>query len=88
MHKRNLIRKTALALALGAALGATAALAQTPYDEGQKALREQSWMEAARHFAKDACADRSVACDVVTGAMPVWKNQVLVVIERLLQEFE
>lgn len=46
MSKHPLIRATLLA----AALATTAVLAQTPYDEGQKALREQRWMEASRHF--------------------------------------
>ena len=44
-HLRKFILTTALTM-----LAATTVLAQTPYDEGQKALREQSWMEAARHF--------------------------------------
>lgn len=37
-------------LTLLTALAVTAAVAQTPYDEGQKALREQRWMAAAQHF--------------------------------------
>ena len=54
--KRNLT-KTALA----ALLVATAAMAQTPYDEGQKALREQNWMEAAEQFQKAAKDEESQA---------------------------
>lgn len=37
-------------LTLTAALVSAIAFAQTPYDEGQKALREQDWSEAAKHF--------------------------------------
>ena len=40
------LKTTALALVLTA----TTVLAQTPYDEGQKALREQNWNSAAEHF--------------------------------------
>jgi len=43
-------------IVLAAALFATVALAQTPYDEGQKALREQQWMEAVGQFDKVANA--------------------------------
>ena len=35
---------------LASLLAASMALAQTPYDEGQKALRQQEWLEAAGHF--------------------------------------
>jgi HEAT repeat protein len=46
MPMKTLLKRIALATLLLA----TAALAQTPYDDGQKALREQQWMEAADQF--------------------------------------
>ncbi|MEE4216141.1 MAG: HEAT repeat domain-containing protein [Xanthomonadales bacterium] len=46
-------------LALVSALVATAAMAQTPYDEGQKALRNQDWMEAVDYFEEAIKDDRS-----------------------------
>jgi len=42
-------------------LVAVTALAQTPYDEGQKALREQNWTEAAEHFQEAIKADKKTA---------------------------
>jgi tetratricopeptide (TPR) repeat protein len=36
------------------ALSATVAVAQTPYDQGQKALREQQWMDAVEQFERAA----------------------------------
>ena len=42
----QLLRQTILASTLLAA----SVMAQTPYDEGQKALREQSWTAAAEQF--------------------------------------
>ena len=48
-------------IALATVLLATAALAQTPYDDGQKALREQQWMEAAELFEQAARDDRDQA---------------------------
>ncbi len=48
-------------IALATVLLATAALAQTPYDDGQKALREQQWMEAAEHFEQAIQDDRDQA---------------------------
>jgi HEAT repeat protein len=48
-------------IALATVLLATAALAQTPYDDGQKALREQQWMEAAEHFEQAILDDRDEA---------------------------
>jgi HEAT repeat protein len=44
------MKQTLMTATLAALLATTAALAQTPYDEGQKALREQNWMEAAEQF--------------------------------------
>jgi len=46
MKMKNILKKIALA----ALLATTTVLAQTPYDEGQKALREQQWVEAADQF--------------------------------------
>ena len=37
------------------------AMAQSPYDEGQKALREQNWTEAAEQFQKAINADKKTA---------------------------
>lgn len=48
-------------IVLATILLATAALAQTPYDDGQRALREQSWMEAAEHFEQAIRDDRNEA---------------------------
>lgn len=42
-------------------LTATVALAQTPYDEGQKALREQNWPAAAEHFEQAIEGNESAA---------------------------
>ncbi len=42
-------------------LVAATVLAQTPYDEGQKALREQNWTVAAEQFNKAIKADKSTA---------------------------
>ncbi len=49
--------RTLRKIALASALAATAALAQTPYDEGQKALRDQQWMEAVEQFEQAVDAD-------------------------------
>jgi len=48
-------------IALATVLLATAALAQTPYDDGQKALREQQWKEAANQFELAIREDREQA---------------------------
>ena len=48
MSINTILQKTILATALVA----VTAMAQTPYDEGQKALRERDWSEAASHFAR------------------------------------
>ena len=47
MLTRKTLKPLALACLLAVSAGATA---QSPYDEGQKALREQDWMAAAEHF--------------------------------------
>ncbi len=46
MSLKNTLRK----LVLTSTIVAITVSAQTPYDEGQKALREQRWMAAANHF--------------------------------------
>lgn len=46
---------------LAAILAVTTVLAQTPYDEGQKALREQRWMDAADQFEQAIEADQDQA---------------------------
>ena len=48
MLMNKVLKQTILASVL---LAATV-MAQTPYDEGQKALREQSWTIAAKQFKK------------------------------------
>lgn len=48
-------------LTLTTVLIAATVLAQTPYDEGQRALREQNWMAAAEQFEKAIKADKSTA---------------------------
>lgn len=57
MAYRNYFRT----LALTSVLVAATVLAQTPYDEGQKALREQNWTAAAEQFEKAIKADKSTA---------------------------
>lgn len=55
------IKNVLKSLTLAALLFATAVLAQTPYDEGQKALREQDWMEAAKQFEQAVKTDEEQA---------------------------
>lgn len=57
MAHRNLF-KTAL---LTTVLVSATVLAQTPYDEGQKALRDQDWSAAAEHFKQAIKADKDTA---------------------------
>jgi len=57
MPIKTLLKPTVLATLLLA----TAVLAQTPYDEGQKALREQHWMEAAEQFEQSIKSDEAQA---------------------------
>jgi HEAT repeat protein len=57
MKMKNIMRKIALA----ALLATTTVLAQTPYDEGQKALREQQWVEAADQFEQAIKTDKEQA---------------------------
>jgi tetratricopeptide (TPR) repeat protein len=53
MEMKHLLKKIALATLLAA----TTVMAQTPYDEGQKALRDKNWMEAADQFEQAIEAD-------------------------------
>jgi len=48
-------------LALTIVLFTATAMAQTPYDEGQRALREQNWMVAAEQFGQAIKADKDKA---------------------------
>lgn len=57
MDIKNFLRTVTLTTVLVAAT----VLAQTPYDEGQKALREQNWTVAAEQFGQAIKADRSNA---------------------------
>ena len=65
MPKYNVLKKTALAAILTSVLGTSTLLAQTPYDEGQKALREQQWMEAVEQF-EQAIAENEGQADAAT----------------------
>jgi HEAT repeat protein len=56
-----IIRKYLRTLTLTTVLVAATVLAQTPYDEGQKALREQHWTLAAEQFEKAIKADKKTA---------------------------
>ncbi len=55
------IRKYLKTVTLSTVLLAVTVLAQTPYDEGQKALREQNWTEAAEQFKQAIKADKKTA---------------------------
>ena len=57
MDIKNYLRTVTLTTVLVAAT----VLAQTPYDEGQKALRDQNWTVAAEQFNKAIKADKSTA---------------------------
>lgn len=57
MSSKHILKK----LILATVLVAVTAMAQTPYDEGQKALREQNWTEAAGHFNQAIKADKDNA---------------------------
>ena len=57
MDIKNYLRTVTLTTVLVAAT----VLAQTPYDEGQKALREQNWTVAAEQFKKAVNADKETA---------------------------
>jgi len=55
------INKYLKTLTMTTVLLAATVMAQTPYDEGQKALREQNWTEAAGQFKKAIKADKETA---------------------------
>ena len=55
------IKKYLRTATLTTVLVAATVLAQTPYDEGQKALREQNWTAAAEQFEKAIKADKKTA---------------------------
>ena len=57
MSSNNILKK----LILTTVLVAVTAMAQTPYDEGQKALREQNWTDAAEQFEKAIKSDKDNA---------------------------
>jgi len=57
MSYRNFFK---IALLTSVLVSATV-LAQTPYDEGQKALRDQDWSAAAAHFKQAIKEDKSTA---------------------------
>jgi tetratricopeptide (TPR) repeat protein len=57
MLMNKVLKRTILASVLIAAT----VMAQTPYDEGQKALREQNWTEAADQFKQAIKADKNTA---------------------------
>ena len=57
MSINKILKSFVLATVLLAATG----MAQTPYDEGQKALREQNWIEAADQFKRAIKTDKSTA---------------------------
>lgn len=61
MPNNNLLKKIVLA----SALVATSLMAQTPYDEGQKALRNQDWMEAVDYF-QEAVKDKDSPGDAAS----------------------
>jgi len=55
------ISKFLRATILASAVLAASVMAQTPYDEGQKALRDQNWSVAAEQFQKAINSDRAKA---------------------------
>jgi len=71
MNMKGLIKTLVIVTTVAAA----AALAQTPYDEGQKALRAQHWMEAARQFA-EAARIQGAESDRIAAAM-YWRAHAL-----------
>ena len=56
-----LLKKTLKKTILASLLIAATVLAQTPYDDGQRALREQNWTQAADHFEDAIKADKKQA---------------------------
>lgn len=57
MLMSKILKQTILASTLLAA----SVMAQTPYDEGQKALREQNWIEASEQFKRAIKSDKANA---------------------------
>src|SRR5210317_1760724 len=57
MSISTILQKTILATALIA----VTAMAQTPYDDGQRALRERDWTQAAEYFEQAIEADENTA---------------------------
>ena len=57
MSINTILQKTILVSVLVAAT----AMAQTPYDEGQKALRERDWSQAVEFFEQAIKADKDTA---------------------------
>lgn len=55
------MRQTIKRLTIAGLLASATVLAQTPYDEGQKALREQRWVDAAGQFEQAVKTDSSQA---------------------------
>ena len=68
MLMNRILKSTIMASVLMAAT----VLAQTPYDEGQRALREQNWTEAADQFKKAIKADKEQA-----DASMYWRSHAL-----------
>jgi HEAT repeat protein len=62
-------------LVLASALVTAAATAQTPYDEGQKALRSGNWMQAARQFEL-AAQQTDVKAEQIAASM-YWRAHAL-----------
>jgi tetratricopeptide (TPR) repeat protein len=61
LNMNRSIMKFLKTFTLTAVLVTATALAQTPYDEGQKALREQNWNDAAEYFEQAIKADKKTA---------------------------
>jgi len=55
------MKQTLMQLALAGLLATASLMAQTPYDEGQKAIRDQRWAEAADQFELAIESDREQA---------------------------
>ncbi len=70
-----LFKKLLKTLVLTASIVAITATAQTPYEEGQKALREARWMTAANHF--DRVSDAADADDSDIAAAMYWRAHAL-----------
>ena len=71
------IKNTLKKICLAGLLVATAALAQTPYDDGQKALREQRWIDAAANFELVVEAKGEQVDAGITGGLTVRREMKL-----------